>query len=142
MVNRKTNTKHNNNKKKKEKLPLKEGQLILLEMPQYNKAKQKTSDWKPNWIAKIEDNKAIIIPLSTQNYKKPEWQAPIKSKGTNKNSWLQLNSGMTYTINKWGELNQAYCTLEQLPEETNELLWKQALKWSKENPWWILKDAE
>jgi hypothetical protein len=124
-----------------EKLPLKEGQLILLKMPEFNQAKKKATDWKPNWIAKIENGKAIIIPLSTKD-NKPSWQLPFQPNGTKKNSWLQLDSGKLYTINKWGELNLQYFTLEQTPEATNKMLWEQCLKWSELNPWWILKDAD
>ena len=111
-------------------------------MPQFNKGNKKATNKKPNWIAKIEGGKAIIIPLTTSGTNKPEWQEPFKTKGSNKLSWLQLYSGKAYPINKWGELNTAYITLESLTEEQNMFLWKQALMWSESNPWWILKDAE
>lgn len=111
--------------------------MVLVECPSLNPNKQH-SDYRVMWVSQITDDSVVLVPLSSQGYKRESYQKPIKKTQKNnllKTSWLCLDSGTLYPLDKFGGLPTKWWTTGSLEDES-EGCWKELLLWSKQKPWW------
>jgi hypothetical protein len=106
-------------------------------MPALNPGKKHTN-WRPQWCAELTKDAALLIPFSTTHTYREEWQkkySKTKKNGLIKATYLCLDSGTWYPLDKWNQLPIKWYTLGTLEAESAEM-WDELYKWSSLYPNW------
>ena len=138
----KTKTTNNNKKGKKvwTKEPLKPGQVVMLDLPEYNQYGQKQTSKKPCWVCNVTDDSCVLVPLSTRDKYRYPYQKPYDT-GSGKLSWLQLDSVTMYSMDNEGYLKGYwYLTVTKLSQEMCLQMLQELKTFSYYNPQRWMKD--